>query len=153
MVGHPKIFISPQEVWTRHYKFRGQDLNQPCLFIGNIFNDYFHYSLLLPEDLPWFIEILLIMVAVDAISLVVSGIVLKKRCNINLLAVFMFQHREFGVALGVTTGSSLANLFYNCAIANGYDATNENTWLQRFSVNVTSSDDWRFSKNIDTSFL
>ena len=117
-----------------------------------MFNEYFHYSLLLPEDLPFFIQILFTLVALDAISLVVSGIVLKKRCNINLFSVFMFQHQEFGVALGVTTCFALMNVFYSCAIANGSDATNENPWLQRFIVNATS-DDWRFSKNIDTRFL
>ena len=50
-------------------------------------NSYWHYKGLEDDDISGFVGILLILVSVDAASLIFALIFLKASCNINMLQV------------------------------------------------------------------
>ena len=113
-----------------------------------MYSDHFNYSPLLPEDLPGFIYILILLIVADSLSLIFSCIALKSRCKINIVAVFVFQHREFGGILAVQTCAALMINFYLVTVTGGNDPTGLNVWLQPGYVNATG-EDARFSTNIN----
>ena len=118
------------------------------LCLGGVYSNHFDYSPLLPEDLPGFIYILIFLMITDALSLCFACIALKSRCNINIMAVFIFQHREFGGILAVQTCMALMSNFYYVSVSNGNDPTGLKVWLQPGYVNATGEDP-RFSTNIN----
>ena len=56
--------------------------------LGNVKNDYFHFEVI--PDITDFVVTLLMLVCIDALSLVISSIFLKVTCNINMLQVTLF---------------------------------------------------------------
>ena len=52
---------------------------------GNIKNEYFHFEIM--TDIEGFVKTLLILVVVDALSLVISGTFLYITCKMNMLQV------------------------------------------------------------------
>ena len=58
---------------------------------GNVKNEYFHYDIV--TDLDGFTKTLLLLMSIDALSLVISSVALKITCNINLLQVVQHTHQ------------------------------------------------------------
>ena len=56
-----------------------------CIFEGNVKNGYFHFEAM--TDIDGFVTTLLMLLCIDALSLVFSSIFLKMTCNINMLQV------------------------------------------------------------------
>ena len=60
---------------------------------GNVKNDYFHFETV--GDIEAFVETLCMLVAIDALSLILSSIFLKVTCNINMLQVWFYNMPRF----------------------------------------------------------
>ena len=76
-----------QHCQKRHFKWMPSILPP-----GNVGSSYFHYAALSQEALPGFVRSMLLLIGVDAASLVMSAIFLKCQCNINFLQV---NQRQF----------------------------------------------------------
>ena len=68
------------------------------------------------------------------------------------MAVFVFQHREFGGILAVQTCVALVVNFYFVSVTNGNDPTGVKGWLQPDYINATGEDP-RFSTKINSIYL
>ena len=58
------------------------------VYAGNIKNEYWHYEIM--ADINRFVKTLLMLVGIDALSLVISSTFLYITCKINMLQVTLF---------------------------------------------------------------
>ena len=66
-------------------KYKVYSTGQISYISGNVKNEYFHFEAV--TDIDGFTEVLLLLVFIDALSLVIAATVLKLTCNMNMLQV------------------------------------------------------------------
>ena len=120
---------------------------------GNVRNSYFHNTSLSPEDIPHFAKTMMMLVLVDALSLVISLIFLKMRCKINLFHIYLHQQQHFGLVLAIQTAFIMESWFAFLPLGTGTDMTNNFNWLKSGYVLADEDEDWRFSQSVNLTYL
>ena len=77
--------IPRAKCWHHRYQIQGLSTGQNSYFSGNVKNEYFHFDAV--TDIDGFTRVLLLLVFIDALSLVIAATVLKLTCNMNMLQV------------------------------------------------------------------
>ena len=145
-----------------NFRFKSYEL------LGNVGNDYFHFLSATPEDIPSFVYNFLMLIGIDALSLLISFVFLRMNFGINLfqvslttcittkhffslMQVYCFQQREFGFALASQQSHILDMLFCTNTIGCAIDLSLKFNWLT--PAYVVDDVDPRFSTNVNLSLL
>merc|ERR1719343_1259120 len=95
--------------------------------LGNIRNGYWQNSE--QDDLLGSATSLLMLTAIDGISVIINGILMYFRNGVNLWKVFLFMQKEWGWVMAVQQGFVIEQQFCVVAIGCAIDFTFKFDWL------------------------
>jgi len=95
--------------------------------LGNVRANRWQYSAV--TDLDAAIEGTLLMITLDAVSLVMTSIALKCLCGINMWQIFLYMSKELAVPMVVQQVWVMQTQFCVIAIGCAMDATFKFDWL------------------------
>ena len=95
--------------------------------LGNVKSSHWQYMAV--EDAWKTSRLLLMLVAIDGLSLVISFLVLRFSFGVNLVDVFLHIQKEYGLVMAFQHGFFLDHCFCQLVVACSSDFTFQLSWL------------------------
>ena len=109
--------------------------------LGNVKNNYWGYKQV--DDATYLFLIMVLLSALDSLSLLINIGILLKLTNVNLYRQFLYVIKKYWHLIGVTFAWNMCVYFANNDINVGMDSTGEWNWINkggRFRLIYNSSD-------------